>query len=101
MKTAARLIAVIGVSLCTSAIAQPGQAPGIEGKWLTNDGKAVVIIDRCGQEICGEIASVLDKGENVPTVDIANPDQRLRGRPLVGLKILSGFRADGTGWRGG
>ena len=99
MKTVARLIT--GLSLCASAAAQPGQMPGIEGKWLTDDGKAVVVIDRCGQEICGAIASVLDKGSNVPSVDVENPDQRLRSRPLVGLKVLSGFRAEGTAWRGG
>jgi uncharacterized protein (DUF2147 family) len=99
--TAARLIAAIGLILAAAAAAQSGSAPGVEGKWLTDDGKAVVVIDHCGAEICGQIATVLDKGRNVPTVDIENPDQRLRNRPIVGLKVLSGFRADGRSWRGG
>ena len=99
--TPARLIAAIGLLLAGSAAAQPGPATGIEGTWLTDDGKAVVVIDRCGNEICGAIATVLDKGRNVPTVDIENPDRRLRNRPIVGLKVLSGFRADGASWRGG
>jgi uncharacterized protein (DUF2147 family) len=99
--TTTPLIAAIGLVLAGSAAAQPGQTPGIEGKWLTDDGKAVVVIDRCGEEICGKIATVLDKRRNVPTVDIENPDQSLRNRPIVGLKILSGFRADREGWRGG
>ena len=101
MPPAARMIALAGLALATSAGAQPGRSPGIEGKWLTDDGKAVVVIDRCGQEICGAIATVLDKGQNVPTVDAENPDQRLRNRPIVGLKVLSGFRAEGASWRGG
>src|SRR5690349_10010144 len=96
-----RLIAAIGLILAGSAAAQPGQTTGIEGKWLTDDGKAVVVIDRCGEEICGKIATVLDKGKNVPTVDVENPDQHLRNRPILGLKVLSGFRADGENWRGG
>jgi uncharacterized protein (DUF2147 family) len=96
----ARLIALAGL-VAGSAAAQPGQAPSIEGKWLTDDGKAVVVIDRCGADMCGEIARVLDKGRNVPTSDVANPDQRLRNRPIVGLKVLSGFRAEGASGRGG
>ncbi len=44
---------------------------------------------------------MLDKRKNVPTVDIENPDQNLRNRPLVGLTVLSGFRANGESWRGG
>jgi uncharacterized protein (DUF2147 family) len=99
--TAARLIAVACLIPGSGAVAQPGQPPGIEGKWLTDDGKAVVVIDHCGREICGAIASVLDKGKDVPTVDAENPDQSLRGRPLVGLTVLSGFRIDGAAWRGG
>ncbi len=101
MKIAACLIATIGLVLASGAAARPGQTAGIEGKWLTDDGKAVVVIDHCGQAICGAIATVLDKGRDVPTVDAENPDQRLRNRPLVGLTILSGFRPDGMSWRGG
>jgi uncharacterized protein (DUF2147 family) len=100
MRTAP-LIAAIGLALAGGAAAQPGQTPGIEGKWLTDDGKAVVVIDHCGEEICGKIATVLDRRSNVPTVDIENPDRRLRNRPIVGLKVLSGFRAAGESWRGG
>jgi uncharacterized protein (DUF2147 family) len=99
--TTARLIAAIGLILAGSAAAQPGRTLGIEGKWLTDDGKAVVVIDRCGEELCGEIAKVLDKGRNVPTSDVENPDEQLRNRPILGLTVLSGFRAHGEGWRGG
>ena len=101
MKDAVRLAALLGLFVGSGAAAQPGPTPGIEGKWLTDDGKAVVVIDRCGQEICGAIATVLDKGKNVPTADVENPDERLRNRPILGLKVLSGFRAAGASWRGG
>jgi uncharacterized protein (DUF2147 family) len=98
---AAGMAALLGLVFASAAPAQPENRPRIEGKWLTDDGKAVVVIDRCGGAICGAIATVLDKGKNVPTADIENPDQRLRSRPLVGLTILSGFRPEGAGWRGG
>ena len=100
-RPAARLIALISLVVGVSAAAQPGPTPGIEGKWLTDDGKAVVVIDHCGRAICGAIVTVLDKGKNVPTADIENPDRHLRNRPLVGLTVLSGFHPDGGRWRGG
>jgi uncharacterized protein (DUF2147 family) len=98
---ARRLIALLCLALGSGAVAQPDRSARIEGKWLTDDGTAVVVIDHCGREICGAIATVLDKGKDVPTADVENPDQRLRSRPLVGLTVLSGFRIDGAGWRGG
>jgi uncharacterized protein (DUF2147 family) len=35
------------------------------------------------------------------TTDRNNPDPRLRGRPIVGLTILSGFGRSGNIWTGG
>jgi uncharacterized protein (DUF2147 family) len=99
MTAAIRLFALAGLLSGPAAGGQP--VAGVEGRWLTDDGKAVVVIDRCGGEICGAIARVLDKGSNVSTVDVENPDRHLRNRPLVGLTVLSGFRPDGASWRGG
>ena len=94
------ILAAAGL-LAAGAAAQTERPEAIEGKWLTDDGKAIVSIGHCGRELCGAIDKVLDRGRNVPTVDIQNPDQRLRNRPLVGLTILSGFHSDGSSWRGG
>ena len=76
-------------------------APPIEGLWLTDDGKGVVRIGPCGRQLCGWIARVLDRGPNVPTRDQRNPDPRLRARPILGLRILSGFTASGNQYTGG
>jgi uncharacterized protein (DUF2147 family) len=100
MRAAIRLAALAGLVAGSTAAAQGGP-PRIEGKWLTDDGTAVVVIGRCGDTVCGAIGKVLDRDKNIPTVDIENPDARLRGRPLVGLTVLSGFRPDGASWRGG
>lgn len=87
------------LGLAGAAIAEP--AMSIEGRWLTDDGKAVVTISRCGASLCGRIAQVLDGGPNVPKTDVKNPDLGLRSRPILGLPILQGFRADGQRWSGG
>jgi uncharacterized protein (DUF2147 family) len=71
------------------------------GLWLTDDGKAVVRIAPCGAKLCGDIERVLDRGSNVPTTDINNPDPELRSRPITGLRTLWGFSRSGTAWKGG
>jgi uncharacterized protein (DUF2147 family) len=86
------IAAIFGLMTAAAAAAAP-----IEGLWLTDDGKGVVRIGPCGRQLCGWIARVLDRGPNVPTRDLRNPDPRLRGRPLVGLPILTGFDASGAG----
>jgi uncharacterized protein (DUF2147 family) len=98
---AIRLIALLGLASGTIAAAQPEARAPIEGRWLTDDGKAVVIIGPCGRALCGAIGTVLDHGKGVPAVDVENPDQRLRNRPILGLTVLSGFRPEGSIWRGG
>jgi uncharacterized protein (DUF2147 family) len=75
--------------------------PGVEGVWRTDDGKGLVRIAPCGEQICGRIAQVLDKGPGVPATDVNNPDPHLRSRSLLGLETLSGFTRDGVVWRGG
>ena len=76
-------------------------APAIEGDWVTADRNAVVRIAPCGTRVCGTVVRILARGPNVPRTDVNNPDARLRGRPLVGLTVLSGFAPDGTSWSGG
>jgi uncharacterized protein (DUF2147 family) len=88
------IVALVGLWSAAAAAAAP-----IEGLWLTNDGKGVVRIGPCGRQYCGWLARVLDRGPNAPSRDLRNPDPRLRGRPLVGLPILTGFTAAGAGGR--
>jgi uncharacterized protein (DUF2147 family) len=79
--------------------AGPGSA--IEGQWLTDDGKAVVMIDHCGAALCGRINRVMDRTPGIPTTDVHNPDARLRNRPITGLVILTGFMNERGKWVGG
>lgn len=74
-------------------------APAVAGRWLTDDGSAVVEIAACGQQMCGRIAQVLATG--VPRTDVNNPDRARRARPLVGLLILWGFDAGAAAWEDG
>ena len=75
-------------------------AEPIAGRWLTEDGKAVVAVGPCGAVTCGRVSRILAPVEGGPSTDRNNPDARLRGRPLGGLEVLSGFTDAGRDWRG-
>jgi uncharacterized protein (DUF2147 family) len=91
---AAWLFALVGLWSATAASASP-----MDGLWLTDDHKGVVHIGPCGGHICGWIVRVLDRGPNIPTRDVHNPDPNLRNRPILGMPVLTGFAADGSGGR--
>lgn len=75
-------------------------AQPIAGRWTTVGGKAVVQITPCGPVMCGRIDRILKPTPGRPETDINNPDAQLRGRPLVGLVLLSGFKQAGEHWKG-
>lgn len=81
------LAAVLTVSLTGHALADGG-ATGI---WIMENGKVTVRIAPCGPNLCGTIiglAKPLNK-QGLPKVDKENPNASLRGRPVIGLTILS------------
>lgn len=89
-------VAVFALTLAGAAHAvQP-----IAGRWLTEDGAAIVQVGPCGTSTCGRIATVVKARPGAPTTDVNNPDAALRSRPMVGLPILSGFTQSGNEWRG-
>lgn len=92
---------LLAAALVLAPLRGAAAAPSVEGLWLTDDGKAIIEIAACGPRLCGRIARVLDASPGVPTTDVNNPDPHRRGRPLVGLRILSGFSGGPAAWGGG
>ena len=87
------LAALVG----SPAVAQRGMI----GDWLVEDKKAIVTIAPCGAAYCGRVSRILVRDPNWNGRDVNNPDPKLRGRPVVGLAILHGFKPDGAGLAGG
>jgi uncharacterized protein (DUF2147 family) len=95
------------------ALAGNEPADAILGVWLTEEGdkggRAHVEIRRQGETFVGRIVHLEEPnfppGEEragQPKVDLENPDPELRERPILGLRILEGFRFDDRGrWSGG
>jgi uncharacterized protein (DUF2147 family) len=88
-----RLGAVIWLSLASSAghtsgAASSGEA-GVRGYWREPSG-AVIQIAECAQGLCLKIVA-LSPGDH-PHTDLHNPDEKLRGRSLCGLRVGQDFR---------
>lgn len=106
------------VGLCCAAVflaLAPGPAFGqggddILGLWNNEEKTSRIEIVRCGDEYCGDIVwlknpdyppDTKDGVPGTPRSDHNNPSPGLRGKPLLGLRIMDGFRhADGS-WSGG
>lgn len=70
----------------------------VHGRWLVEDGNAVIEIADCGDGTpCGTLQWV-DMSEASSDRDINNPDDELNGRPLIGMPMLWGFRKKGDSW---
>ncbi len=105
----------LAVVLITSALAQPCvAAASIRGVWATERterGQAHIRIEQAGEALSGTIVWLSEpafgKSEppefaGRPKTDRNNPDPTLRGRPILGLRLLSGLRpAGGSSFKGG
>lgn len=94
------------------AVAAPVAAAGdrVVGLWYTEDDDAQVRIERVGDTYQGSIVWLkeplypADDEQGMagkPKVDRENPDASKRARPIIGLRIVAGFRHDGELWRDG
>jgi uncharacterized protein (DUF2147 family) len=73
---------------------QPGPPVGL---WQTED--AQVEIYEADGKLNGKIAALNKKytTDGIEKTDISNPDPTKKSRPLVGLVVMTGFTAEGSG----
>ncbi len=92
-------------ALCSLALAAlpaaASAAQPINGRWVTEEGDAIVTIGKCGSATCGRISKFLVPPPDGPDQrDIYNPDPAKKERRLMGLPVLTGFTEDEELWRG-
>src|SRR3546814_739343 len=91
-----RLVFALPLLLLTAAA-----PPDVTGHWVTEDGTGLIAISRCGNSVCGKVAKALVIKPGHPKTDVKNPDPALRKRPVIGMTILSGFKAEDGEWKNG
>lgn len=101
-----RVITAAVVLVLTAPLAFAGgpalAADPAEGEWLTQAGTAKVRIGPCPNQ-AGRLCGAISWLKNDPkAVDNKNPDPKLKGRPIMGMMMLSGFKSSAPGkWTGG
>ena len=85
-------LGALALALASPACAQ-GQDPS--GTYLSESGETRVRIARCGGAYCGTIVSVQGEAK-----DVNNADPALRGRNLVGVRMISEIQPAGDGFTG-
>lgn len=91
--------------LAALAIAGGSYAPALaagtlDGRWLTQDQRAIVEVAPCGDTECGKIIWVkdpVDPSNGRPRRDKNNPDMGLQHRPIIGLPTLSQIAQNADG----
>ena len=96
------LLFAASVAIVFSATPSLADPSAIEGRWLTADKDGWIEISLVGDSLEGSVAGAPEGSKSERTVDDLNPDPALRGRPLDGLAIMTGFVYDGDGrWKDG
>jgi uncharacterized protein (DUF2147 family) len=93
------LAAAAAVTLVYSAHAS---APAV-GTWLSTDGGTKVRVTECGDKLCGHVVWLNDPtgADGKPKTDKHNADASKRARPLLGVQVVLGLKADGANmWSG-
>lgn len=94
----AGLLGVVGVAASPALAFAQGT---LDGRWLSQDKRAVVEVAPCGKAECGKIVWVkdpIDPASGKPRRDKNNSDLGLQHRPIIGLATLSAIvpNADGN-----
>lgn len=93
---------LVGALLLLVAAFPANAQSSITGRWVTEDRRAVVNIQPCGNAVCGRVERILVETPNgAAQRDVNNPDPSLRSRRIVGSRVLWGFTRDGGRYRGG
>ncbi len=74
--------------------------PSIAGRWVNEDGRAVIEFAPCGASMCGHIQRFLIPEPQGGARDTKNPDRDKRGRKLLGSRVFWGLTAVKGVWEG-
>ena len=89
------------LALCATGAAQAADLE-VAGRWFTDDRSSIISIEDCGNGTPCGVVQWLSPEVDEDARDSNNRDQSLRHRPILGMSVLSGFKAkEGGCWRKG
>ena len=96
-------IACLLVALGGGAYGTAPTSSDITGTWLVENGEAHIEVEPCGDGLCGTVVWMREPYDEHGNekIDIFNPDETLRDRKIVGLRIMEVFpKKDKLAWKG-
>ena len=104
MKKIIGLGLVFIISFLISHLSFSQNADAITGTWLNEEKEAKIEIFKNGNKYFGKIIWLKfpNNEQNVAKTDVHNPEEKLRGRKIMGLQILWDFEyVSGSLWENG
>lgn len=98
---AALLVLMPALTAATLPDAQSDGNRTLIGRWHTERKDGIVEIHACGESLCGRVIDGAPLRANRDQRDIRNPDPALRGRKVMGMRVLNGFSGGPARWKGG
>jgi len=105
-----KILTCLTIILLSATTAFGAGLNSILGIWKTAMDESKVEVFMCGEKICAKIiwlknplyTDSRDGKVGTPVIDRKNPDPALKSRPVLGLRILEGFTAEGdNNWGNG
>ena len=93
--------ALLAVTVFAALPTGASAADPISGRWVTEEGDAIITIAKCGKTTCGRISRFLVPPPDGPDQrDIYHPAPAKKQRRLMGLPVLYSFAEEKSLWRG-
>ncbi|MCP4137306.1 MAG: DUF2147 domain-containing protein [bacterium] len=91
------IIGAVAACLMIAISLPAGNCDTVLGVWLVPKKDAKITIKKCGSQYCGNITWLKDEND----LDTKNPEEKLRKRKVLGIKLLWRFKCDDGEWTGG
>lgn len=99
-----KLLFLIGTWICSITFVSAAINPDdIVGIWLNASGQGQIQIYKEGDKYFGKLVWLKEPNgpKGNPKMDVNNPDEQLRNKPILGLVILRNFKYNDGEWNGG
>ncbi len=95
-----KALLIAGILFSLNLFANPNTPVGI---WTVAAQDAKIEIYLQGDELEGKIAWLKEPNDKSgqPKLDVKNPDETKRSRPIMGMTLLTGFKKNKDEWGGG